>query len=81
MVTFSVTDGLRIFIDGVQIAAEPSDLRPLDNAYHAGEYTLLRSPDGEIGMMGILSTCLGTDDKAAERSAIFSFLMAKYGIT
>lgn len=84
MATFSTRDGLRLFIDGALVAANPEDRRALDNEFGANQYGLLRATSAGLpllaGMCGILDIDLGWPEHVGYRRAIEGFLMAKYGI-
>lgn len=81
MVTFSVRDGLRAYINGELVGYEPNDRRPLTHGYQAGEYRMHRHFRGYYGMTGILNADLGKAENTGHRRAIEKFLMAKYGIS
>lgn len=81
MVTFSVRDGLRAYVNGELVAYEPDDKRPLTHGYQAGEYRMHRRFRGYYGMSGILNADLGKDENTGHRRAIEKFLMSKYGIS
>lgn len=81
MVTFSVRDGLRAYVNGELMGHEPNDRRPLTHGYQAGEYRMHRLFRGYYGMTGILNADLGKAENTGHRRAIEKFLMAKYGIS
>lgn len=81
MVTFSVRDGLRAYVNGELMGYEPDDKRPLTHGYQAGEYRMFRFFRGYYGMTGILNADLGKAENTGHRRAIEKFLMAKYGIS
>lgn len=80
MATFSTRDGLRQFKDGTQIAAEPSDTRPLTHGYGPNEWTVFRNANGYWGMTGMLGIDLGAPEHIGYRRAVERFLMTKYQI-
>lgn len=81
MFTFSTRDGLRIFDNGAQVAAAPSDTAPLTDSFGPGEIDCFRFCRGSYGMTGVLDIDLGWMEHAGYRRRIDTFLMAKYGIT
>lgn len=80
MFTFSVREGLRTFVDGVQVGAAPDDKRPLKLGYQAGEWEMFRFLRSLWGMTGLLNIGLGWPEHAGYRHAIERFLMTKYGL-
>lgn len=82
MFTGSTRDGLRIFVNGEEVAAAPSDKRPLEIGYEGGENqrAYFRGARGLFGMTGALSIDLGWAEHAGYRRAIEAFLMGKYQI-
>lgn len=81
MVTFSVRDGLRAYVNGELMGHEPNDRRPLTHGYQAGEYRMHRKFRGYYGITGILNADLGKAENTGHRRDIEKFLMAKYGIS
>lgn len=82
MATSSIRDGLRLYLDGALVAANPDDRRPLNAGFGAGEYGLFRASSLPllIGMHGLLDLDLGWPEHAGYRRAIEGFLMPFYGI-
>lgn len=80
MATFSIRDGLRLFENGVQVAANAADKAPIAATYAPGEWNFLRFTRGLYGMTGVLSRDLGQAENAPYRKAIETFLLTKYGI-
>lgn len=81
IVTFSVDNGLKIYVDGELLAEEPDDRRPLTHGFEAGEYRLMRFFRGQWGMVGMLNTDLGAAENTGHRRAIEKFLMDNYSIS
>lgn len=82
MGTSSIRDGLRLFIDGELVAANPDDTRPLNGGYGAGQYGFHRASSVamQTGMFGVLDIDLGWPEHAGYRRAIEGFLLDFYGI-
>lgn len=81
MATFSVANGLRLFINGKQAAVAATDKRPLTHGRIAGEWGTMRNSKLKAGMHGLLSIDLGAPENAGHRKVIEDFMLAKYGIT
>lgn len=85
MVTVSVTTGVVVWINGVIVGSAPTDLRPLNDAYGAGQYVLLGANSG-TGLyyayrIGILNADLSASLKAGDRKIIEQYCRAAYGIS
>ncbi|MGP9500266.1 hypothetical protein [Halomonas sp. AOP43-D1-4] len=80
MFTFSVREGLKIFWNGEQVAANPDDRRPLTYGYNAGEWEMFRTARGQLGMAGVIDVDLSEPDYEGDRLALEKFMMEKYGI-
>lgn len=80
MLTFSTRDGLSIFENGVLVAQNVTDKRPLTQGWQAGNRAYLRGCRGLYGMIGMLNLDLGWYEHTAYRQSIEQFLLTKYGI-
>lgn len=78
--TFSVTRGLTIFRNGLQVASAPSDARPLAAGFGAGEWRIFRNFRGKLGLCGALNEDIGKPEYGAQFQQMHAFLKAKYGI-
>jgi hypothetical protein len=81
MWTSSTRDGLRIFDNGAQVAANAGDKAALTASFAPGQIDLLRFCRGTYGMVGVLDIDLGWAEHAGFRRRIESFLMTRYGIS
>lgn len=82
MATFSIDDGLRLFVDGVEVAHEA-----LQNETLTSDYVQLFSPgsignvdgfSGYMGHIGLLDVCLA--EMPDDKSTLDQWLMVLYGI-
>jgi hypothetical protein len=81
MATFSTRDGLRIFENGVEVAADDTDTDVFTAGYGSGQWNILSYGRGKFGMIGILSIDLGWAENKVFRDAITEFYLDKYDIT
>lgn len=80
MWTGSTRDGLRIYINGVELDHNASATEPFNKNSGPGEWRCLYGVRGLVGMMGLLSIDLGWTENTGYRRALDRFLMSKYGI-
>lgn len=80
IVTFSIENGLTIRRNGVQVAVEANDRRPLTAGFSKQEMRLFYGLRGKYGMTGVINTDLSATENAGHLRAIESFLLGKYGI-
>lgn len=80
MFTFSIREGLRIFVDGIQAASNPTDTAVFTSGYGAGEWRFLHGCRGLFGNIGLLSIDLGWEEHADFRREIEDFHRKKYTI-
>lgn len=79
VVTFSVKNGLSIYVNGVK-RASVADANVIANDYLAGKWSIMRGFMGKAGMIGILSIDLNDATNDAYRNNITNFLMQKYSV-
>lgn len=83
--TFSTDLGLRLYVDGVQAATNPSDVRPLT---HPNVGFLANTPNtgnslpayGQFGWQMVFRADLSAADYAGSRAIIDEIVMRRYGI-
>ncbi|MBW5801202.1 hypothetical protein [Halomonas elongata] len=82
MGTFSVANGLSLWVNNVMVASEPSDTRPLTQRQWAflGNRAGSNYAAGDFGMAFVLRADISSAEYAYARDVILSGLMAKYGI-
>lgn len=86
MVTFDVEDGLRVFVNGVQVAHDPTKTEPLNDQIGPGQYSFYRnnSGTGDLlgGLTGLTGFGLGNPDAVttAYRRALERAVIQHYGI-
>lgn len=80
MVTFSTERGLAIWDNGVQVAHDPTDTRPLTANRLAGEWQVPRAARDRHGLIGQINADLGLPKNAPFRRMIERHCRAKYDI-
>lgn len=82
MATFSVRDGLRLFVDdhSAPVAEDATDKRALTAGYEAGQWSILRDFQGQAGVTGLYSVDLGPPEMAHYRRSIFNGLNNRHGL-
>lgn len=80
MVTFSTQRGLAIWDNGVQVAHDPTDLRPLEASRLAGEWQVTRAARDKLGLIGQLNADLGLPKNESFRRMIERHCRDKYSI-
>lgn len=85
MCTGSTREGLRIYVNGEEVAAAPEDMAPLNDQLAAGQWNFYRSNSGTgdllAGITGLLGIDLGWPEHAGYRRSVERFLMSRYGIS
>ncbi|MGA0540741.1 hypothetical protein [Neotabrizicola sp. VNH66] len=77
--TFSVQNGLAIFVDGVREAYSAAAKEPLTRGMLRGQWRFFRGINADLGLTGILATDLGRDSMAGYRTRLFEGLAQHYG--
>lgn len=85
MATFSVTDGLRMYRNGIEVAAAPNDKTALTatrlTLFGTGAGPISDSGlNGRFGELGVMDISLGDPEHASYRRAIDDWMMNKYKI-
>lgn len=80
--TFSVKNGLAIYLNGSKVAENIEDKRPLTAGNLSGQWALGDTPSfvGEYGHVCLVGVDLNDPAHYGDRLAIEDFLMTKYGI-
>ena len=82
MATFSIDDGLRLFVNGAEVAHDPTQTAPLTSDYiqlfAPGGMGAVGGYSGYMGRIGLLDTCLA--ELPSEKAALDAWLMELYGI-
>lgn len=84
MCTFSVTSGLKVFVNGEQVAAAPDDVAPLNDQFGAGQWSFYRynSGTGDLlaGLTGLMWVDLSLPENAGYYRSIVPAFLASGGI-
>lgn len=86
MVTFSTTEGIKMFKNGSLVAENKSDKNALTDGYQSGNLQIMTagSTSGAgnllLGLQGILDIDLGAAENSGYRRIVERFVMSKYGI-
>ncbi|MDW0360796.1 hypothetical protein Q8G38_15900 [Halomonas venusta] len=80
MWTASVVNGVSIWVDGVRVAYDPNDKRPMDFGLEPGDIAAFINTRGNFGHAGLLNIDLNAAENGGHRRAIERFMMQKYGI-
>lgn len=81
MVTWSTREGLRIFENGIEVAADPNKNAPFTQSSGVGEWDVLSWARGDFGVMGLLGLDLGWAENAVYRRLIEAAMIDKYSIS
>ncbi|MEG1203439.1 MAG: hypothetical protein RSD82_14850 [Comamonas sp.] len=87
MVTFSTSEGIKMFKNGALVAENKADKNALTDGYQSGNLQVM--PAGAtrasgsllLGLQGLLDIDLGAAENAGYRRIIERFILAKYSIT
>lgn len=77
MVTFSVTDGYKVYCDGILIGRS-TNVTPINFGFNPGEWELFPDFVGEMGLSGLLSVDLSKDEYAQYRSNLWQLINQRY---
>lgn len=77
MVTFSVTNGYKIYCDGVLIGSS-TNVTPINFGFNSGEWELFPDFVGEMGLSGLLSVDLSKDEYAQYRTNLWQLINQRY---
>ena len=82
-VTFNVTDGIKIMVNGVAVAENKTDLRPLTNPSFkiGGNGSTTNIFGGKIGHILAFNTDISRDEYAGYREKMEAIFKARYGIS
>ncbi len=87
MCTFSVERGIRFFMNGIEVAANPDDRQPLENtSFQIGGGPGITSASsavfrGKLGHLLVFNTDLSAPENNGARLALNKILMDRYGIS
>lgn len=81
MATFSTREGMRLYLDGTEVARAPGANLPFSRGAGAGQWEVFYAGRGWFGMTGLLDIDLGWAEHAGHRRAIAGFLRQKYGLS